>query len=75
VRVVEDGVNAIKLDLPPEAATDLPAIMPSSVLAQLASDGTIDLAALSQSLQRDGIAPQELFKLDTGRKQCRVWLE
>jgi ABC1 atypical kinase-like domain len=75
VRLSENGNTLISMDLPPEAATDLATVIPPSVLSQLATAGEIDVIALSKNLQRDGISPQTLFSLDTGQRQCRVWLE
>ncbi len=75
VRIWEDGLPAISMDLPPEAATDLASLIPSTVLAQLNAEDGLDLPALSQRLQREGISPQDLFNGHSGSKHYRVWLE
>lgn len=75
VRITENGVATVSLDLPAEAATDLASIIPKPVMAEIQAALDIDLLGLTRRLQREGISPQELFSLDNGHKQCRVWLE
>jgi len=75
VRIMENGVAAVSLDLPAEAAADLPSIIPQPVMKEIQAALDIDLLALTRRLQKDGISPQELFSFDNGHKQYRVWLE
>lgn len=75
VRITENGVSTVSLDLPAEAATDLASIIPKPVMAEIQTALDIDLSGLTRRLQQEGISPQELFSLDNGHKQCRVWLE
>lgn len=75
VRVYENDVVTISLDLPAEAALELESLIPAAVLAEIKASAEVDLVKITSSLQQQGIFPQVLFETVTEQKRCRVWLE
>ena len=75
VRVYENDVASISLDLPAEAALELESLVPAAALAEIKASSEIDLLQLTSKLQQQGILPQLLFETATAEKRCRVWLE
>jgi hypothetical protein len=75
VRVYENNVASISLDLPAEAALELESLIPAAALAEIKASSEIDLRQLTSNLQQQGIMPQLLFETDNGEKRSRVWLE
>jgi predicted unusual protein kinase regulating ubiquinone biosynthesis (AarF/ABC1/UbiB family) len=75
VRVYQNQITQINLDLPAEAALELDNWIPASILAEIKTNTEIDLLKLTAKLQQQGIVPQLLFETDNGEKRCRVWLE
>lgn len=75
VRVYENEVVTISLDLPAEAALELDSLIPAAALAEIKASSEIDLLELTSKLQQQGIVPQLLFETNNAGKRCRVWLE
>lgn len=75
VRVYENDMVSISLDLPAEAVLELDSLIPAAALAEIKANSEIDLLQLTSKLQQQGIVPQLLFETDNDHKGCRVWLE
>lgn len=75
IRVYENEIENICLDLPAEAALELESLIPVAVLMALKKSAEIDLFKLTAHLHRNGIVPQLLFETNDAEKRCRVWLE
>lgn len=75
IRISENKIEVIALDLPAEAALDLGSVIPLSVLKHIERNINIDLSELTKRLQKTGLTPQTLFEFTSDKKQHRIWLE
>ena len=74
VRLQENNVSRVAVDLPAEAAFDLETIIPGQVLLMLLANH-INFTELNQRLRKEGLLPQPLFDLAMDAKHCQIWLE
>lgn len=74
IRVTRSGCTKAELTFPATAAENLPDLIPPEVEPRLAARH-IDVARISRSLIEQGFPPGELFALEEGRDDFRVWLE
>lgn len=74
IRVRRDGETRVKLASPLHVIDNLEAAMDQEVLERVRRR-RIDLADLAARARASGYAPQELFRLDDGDREVRVWLE
>lgn len=74
IRVTRSGRTKAELTFPAAAAENLPDLIPPEVEPRLAARH-IDVAGISRSLIERGFPPGELFALEEGRDDFRVWLE
>lgn len=75
VRVLKNGQQTVSVSLPAEMFLEIETLIPEDVLALLAIDNKIDIAAIKQSVIDTGLAPQAVFSIDDGEKEYSVWLE
>jgi predicted unusual protein kinase regulating ubiquinone biosynthesis (AarF/ABC1/UbiB family) len=74
IHVLRDGCTAVKLTSPLRAIDELELLMGDELAAQVRSQG-VDLDAIVQAVRRSGYCPQQVFRLVSGDKDVRVWLE
>ncbi len=74
IRVHEQGVEKVALQMPTRSVDMLHELVPTEVLTNLSQQG-IAIHEIMSSCKRSGYAPGPLFELDTGHKNIRVWLE
>jgi predicted unusual protein kinase regulating ubiquinone biosynthesis (AarF/ABC1/UbiB family) len=74
IQVNEQGAMKVRLTSPLHVVDDLENAMDPETLAKVRNRG-IDLAAIVSRVRASGYAPQEVFTLDEGPKQIRVWLQ
>jgi hypothetical protein len=74
VRVCAGGQTRADLTFPARAAESLADLMPEHVAMQARARG-LDIDAIAQRATQAGLPAGELFSLDEGGKQVRVWLE
>jgi len=72
--VSEGGQMRADLTFPVATTASLPNLIPPDVAAQLSARG-IDPRAIADRAVAAGFPAGELFNLDTGSKQVRIWLE
>lgn len=75
VLIAENNEPDITLDFPAEAAIELDAIMPDSVLSEIQRTTDFNLTKFTRRLHREGITPQLLFESNDGIKKYKVWLD
>lgn len=75
VRVMENGQQKVNVTLPAEMFLEIETLIPEDVLALLAADKEINLAAIKQTVLDTGLAPQSVFSIHNGEKEYSVWLE
>lgn len=75
VRVERDGVERVRLALPPQAAERLSQLMPPHLAEEVRVRG-IDLASIEDAARRGELAPRKLvdYTSDDG-KHIAIWLE
>jgi len=74
LRVVDAGTVRADLTFPATAAAHLADLTPPEVAEKLVARG-IEVAAVAASAAERGFPPGDLFTLNDGTKQVRVWLE
>jgi hypothetical protein len=74
VRVINAGKVKVDLTFPARAAATLPDLVSGDLAGRLAERG-IDPAKLAVDAVASGFAPRDLFDMNEGEKQVRVWLE
>lgn len=74
VRVMEAGRPKVDLTMPARAAAHLADLVPADLGEKVRELG-IDVAAIAATAAADGFPPGELFRLQDGGKDVRVWLE
>jgi len=74
LRVTAEGTVRADLTFPVGAAARLDDLVPPDVAAQLTARG-IDAKSVADRVVAAGFPAGDLFALDTGPKQVRVWLE
>ncbi len=75
VRVLKNGRQTVNVTLPAEMFLEIETLIPEDVLALLARDNTVDIAAIKQAVLDTGLAPQAVFSIHNGEKEYSVWLE
>ncbi|MBV1929866.1 MAG: ABC transporter, partial [Gammaproteobacteria bacterium] len=75
VRVLKNGKQTVNVTLPAEMFLEIETLIPEDVLALLAVDNKIDIAAIKQAVLDSGLAPQAVFSINNGEKEYSVWLE
>ena len=75
VRVLKNGRQTVNVTLPAEMFLEIETLIPEDVLALLARDNAIDIAAIKQAVLDTGLAPQAVFSIHNGEKEYSVWLE
>ena len=74
VLVTENGRQVVAVTMPGEQVSHIEDIIPKDVALKVAESG-IDLRAIGRGACDNGLQPQPLFELDTGKRKYRVWLE
>ncbi len=74
VRVIKDQQEVVALTLPAIEALDLPSLVPAEIRRAVERHG-IDLAELVEEVRERHFEPQDLFRLQSGSKEYRVWIE
>jgi hypothetical protein len=74
VRVQEAGTVRVDLTFPARAAEHLHELMPEDLVAKLQAR-SLDVQQIAAEAVQRHLAPGELFVLEEGSKQVRVWLE
>ena len=75
VRVMKNGRQTVNVTLPVEMFLEIESLIPEDVLALLATDKTVDITAIKQSVLDSGLVPQDVFTINNGEKEYAVWLE
>lgn len=73
VEVYRDGVQKVKLSLPPTAADHLEDLLDPELRERI--EGSVDLAERQRRIRQRAYAPQEVFSHSEGGRELRVWLE
>jgi predicted unusual protein kinase regulating ubiquinone biosynthesis (AarF/ABC1/UbiB family) len=74
VRVIENGLEKIFLELPAPSVMDLEMLMPSKVTASIREQG-IPIKSICEAAIRNGYQPQTLFELQAKENHYKVWIE
>lgn len=74
VSVMEGSRQIVRVTMPSTQVSRLEELIPEDVLERI-RESNIDLNALSRKACEGGILPQELFALNVGARDYRVWLE
>ncbi|MBQ0719109.1 MAG: ABC transporter [Gammaproteobacteria bacterium] len=74
VTVKKQGRKTANITLPAEMVLDLENIIPEDVLAILSNQKNIDITAIKDRIMASGIAPQNVFSINSGDKEYSVWL-
>lgn len=74
VAVTEAGERVVSLKFPSVTIGWVETLMPDKVREKIEAKG-IDLTAIKQKAEANGMQAQELFALESGNREYRVWLE
>ena len=74
VRVTENGAQVVRVTMPATQIVYLEDLIPEDVLEKVAESG-IDVREIREQACAAGVAPRELFNVQNGSRDYRVWLE
>ena len=74
IQVSENGMTKVRVTSPLHVVDDLEGSMDAETLAKVRRRG-IDLARIVAGVRASGYAPQDVFTLNEGPRQIRVWLQ
>lgn len=74
VRVTQGSITRVALTFRADVTAHLEELLPDDLPRRLAARG-LDPAAIGAAAVASGLRPSELFHLDEGDRQVRVWLE
>ena len=74
VQVLDGNEQVVAVKLPAVAVGWMETLMPPHVLTRI-KEQDIDLGAIKERARASGMAPQELFQMESGTRTYRVSLE
>jgi hypothetical protein len=74
IKVNENGLEKVYLELPATSVIDLEAMIPNEVKETIRAKG-ISISEIRDSAIRSGYISQVLFEAETTSKRYKVWLE
>lgn len=74
VQVLDGNKQVVAVKLPAVAVGWMETLMPPHVLKRI-KEQNIDLGAIKERAKASGMAPQELFQMQSGTRSYRVSLE